>query len=92
MRVSLTFHVSQLKHVITSPLSSPSPAPAPPPPLIIEGGPTCTVGRLLDSRLHGRGFHYLVDWEGYGPEEHNWVPARQKKKEYRSYVIFGSHL
>ncbi len=46
----------------------------PPLPLILEDGTAYTVKEILSSRCGGGKLQYLVDWEGYGPEERSWEP------------------
>ncbi|KAL0150908.1 hypothetical protein M9458_053827 [Cirrhinus mrigala] len=76
-RVSPTFHVSLFK-----PAGAPEggenldeTAPQGPPPILIDGEEVYRVNTILDSRRQIGLLQYLVDWEGFGPEERSWVAA-----------------
>ncbi|KAI4887888.1 hypothetical protein NFI96_000720 [Prochilodus magdalenae] len=74
-RMCPTFHVSRFKPVVPGPLDEVLPEATPPSPVWCEGVATYAVRKLLDSRRRSGGLQYLVDWEGFGPEEHSWIPA-----------------
>lgn len=63
----LTFHVSCVKPAKESPLVPASRTPLP--PWIINGDTVYSVKHLVAVCHCGQGWQYLVDLEGYGPEE-----------------------
>ncbi|KAK3518105.1 hypothetical protein QTP70_033331 [Hemibagrus guttatus] len=75
-KIHSVFHVSLLKPHHPSVLLSTEPdvTEEPPLPLLVDDRTAYLVKEILDSRRRGSRLEYLVDWEGYGPEERSWVP------------------
>ncbi len=73
-RISPTFHVSLLKS-FTNPLlpSSSEHEVSPPPPEVEVSEAIYRVKEILDSWRRGGRIQYLIDWEGYDPEERSWA-------------------
>ncbi|KAI2660981.1 Transposon Tf2-8 polyprotein [Labeo rohita] len=73
-RIHPTFHVSLLKPYFPSATETLVAEAGAPPPEILDQPSIYTVNQILDSRRRGGRLEYLIDWEGYGPEERSWVP------------------
>ncbi len=73
-KIHPTFHVSLLKPFSPSVSPEPDQTEEHPLPLIQDEGAVYRVRDILESRRRGGKLEYLVDWEGYGPEECSWVP------------------
>lgn len=76
LRIHPIFHVFLLKRYVTGPLDDDNNHEQPPEPRIIDNQPVYTINKILKSRIKEKRIEYLIDWEGYSPEEQSWVPAR----------------
>lgn len=73
-----TFHASELSpYKENDSTLFPSRDFAKPGPVVTpDGVEEFFIDRILDSRHRGRGWQYLVRWQGYGIEDDKWLPRR----------------
>ncbi|KAK1805424.1 hypothetical protein P4O66_019740, partial [Electrophorus voltai] len=61
-------------HLTHTPVSAATTTINPLAPVEINGEPAYAVHELLNFQRRNGTIQYLIDWEGYGPEEQSWVP------------------
>lgn len=80
LKIFPTFHASLLKPFIpNNDIAFPARAHNEPPPVITPDGVEYHIEKILERRACGRGFRYLVQWQGYGPGYNSWLPGREVK-------------
>ncbi|XP_061482570.1 transmembrane 9 superfamily member 2 isoform X2 [Rhineura floridana] len=88
-RIHPVFHRSLLTPTLPPhPLSSKL---LPPPPIQVNGEEEFEVAQILDSRRHRGRLQYLIDWQGYSPEERSWEDAAQEdaQEEFGWKLVHG---
>ena len=72
-KIHPTFNESKLTPYVP-PLAQHQKRPPPPPPKVVGGHKHHKVNEILNSCRRGRySIRYLLDWKGYGPEDHTWA-------------------
>jgi hypothetical protein len=72
MKIHPVFHVSLLEP--HKPSTIPGRIQSPPPPILIDTEPEFVVKEILDSKLYRGVRKYLVEWQGYPPDDRTWEP------------------
>ena len=72
-QVHPVFNVTLLRKFIPDEIENRPRNTRPEPEIADDGVPEYEVEEILDSRMSGRSFQYLVKWKGYGPEDNMWV-------------------
>jgi transposase InsO family protein len=73
MKIHNVFHVSLLEPYLENTFEGR--VQAPPPPEEVDGVEEFQVKEIVDSKVSRRKLLYLVEWEGYGPNDRTWEPV-----------------
>ena len=73
-----SFHMSLLKpFVLNNPNLFPSQSQMHPSTIVTEKGKEWFIEHIIDEWKQGRGYQYLVQWVGEGPEMEVWLPRAE---------------